>query len=577
MHVVKYIFAILIFMISLQHISELKNIIVVDDELGYWGIAAYMAGHDWSGVLSQTGYYSYGYAFLLFPLFYLFKQSSIIYQSAIVLNACMLVISFFLAAYSLKKLFKEVKPFFIDVICFVTILYTNNIAQAQIAWSEVLLSCLFWMLFFLFVLLLQKVSMVRILMIASVTTYLYMVHMRSIGVVIAICIIMLILFLNKTICAKQFCIFIVSLLFGLMLANGIKVYFQEVLWNNSESIVGNDYAGQVSKVKGLFSGEAIIALFQSVCGKVYYILGASILLVGSGMYFCTCLVMNYLVYPKQYSKEKMNKAIIFLFLLLSVLAELFISAIATYGLSNRIDVLIYGRYIEFVLNPLIAIGFIAILTHRISKEYCWISILFFLCTLAILPSYNLVKGGMYNIYCAFGLNYFFRYEDGWTRDNALIGIGVLIFFLGSLVILVARYKKWIALVLALCICMLFWQKNTEYAYQVGSEGWNIRFEEQYQPIAEVIHNRKLETIDYIYTKDIVEDVHINNRTYLKQIQFMLYDVKINMIEENVFEKSKGKNDRYYLVETDSPIAFAVKKNLEVVMENKIFILLKDTG
>ena len=51
--------AVLIFMISARHISILTNIMAWD-EIGYWGNAAYIAGYDWSSVVSAfAGYYSY--------------------------------------------------------------------------------------------------------------------------------------------------------------------------------------------------------------------------------------------------------------------------------------------------------------------------------------------------------------------------------------------------------------------------------------------------------------------------------------------------------------------------------------
>ena len=71
--------AILLFF-CLMHIKELNQIIVINDEFGYWSIASSLAGKNWSELISNTPFYSFGYSILLVPLYYLGIPSYTIYN-----------------------------------------------------------------------------------------------------------------------------------------------------------------------------------------------------------------------------------------------------------------------------------------------------------------------------------------------------------------------------------------------------------------------------------------------------------------------------------------------------------------
>lgn len=78
--------ALLVFIINIRHLGSIEFFTVLDDEFGYWGNAAYLAGLDWSGVISEIPYYSYGYSLLLVPLFFIFDNPIHMYKAAIILN-----------------------------------------------------------------------------------------------------------------------------------------------------------------------------------------------------------------------------------------------------------------------------------------------------------------------------------------------------------------------------------------------------------------------------------------------------------------------------------------------------------
>lgn len=139
----------LILAACLYTVSAHQRIRVVDDEFAYWGIAAQLAGYDWSDALSVTGFYSYGYSFLLVPLFWLHRLGlgmTMLYRIAIGMNAVFLCFSFCIAVKVGRYLFEAVDRFYLLAAALVSVMYFGNITQSGCAWTEVYLAFMFWCL-----------------------------------------------------------------------------------------------------------------------------------------------------------------------------------------------------------------------------------------------------------------------------------------------------------------------------------------------------------------------------------------------------------------------------------------------
>ncbi len=65
-----------------------------NDEFGYWGNAATIAGWNWNELLALTPYYSIGYSLMLVPLFKLGLTSVQMYRIAILMNMGFIFISY---------------------------------------------------------------------------------------------------------------------------------------------------------------------------------------------------------------------------------------------------------------------------------------------------------------------------------------------------------------------------------------------------------------------------------------------------------------------------------------------------
>ena len=64
--ILKIFLGLIVMGVCVQHIFNIYQPTLLDDEYCYWSIAAYLNNKDWSSVTSWCSYYSYGYSFILF-------------------------------------------------------------------------------------------------------------------------------------------------------------------------------------------------------------------------------------------------------------------------------------------------------------------------------------------------------------------------------------------------------------------------------------------------------------------------------------------------------------------------------
>lgn len=137
---------LLIFLLTITQMDKSKNIHIVGDELGYWGIAAYFTGNNWSQLLNwMESYYSFGYSLVLVPLMIIFEQPEYMYQVAVLLNGGMISFCVPMGIIVAKYLFPKLDYRVVILGVFVTCSSTAYLVQSHTAWSECLLIFLFWL------------------------------------------------------------------------------------------------------------------------------------------------------------------------------------------------------------------------------------------------------------------------------------------------------------------------------------------------------------------------------------------------------------------------------------------------
>ncbi len=335
---------ILIFIVHILNINNLYAFFLSEDELGYWGNAAFFLGRDWGNTVSYCAYYSYGYSLFLMFIMCLPVTALTMYRCAVAANALFMVASFLISYYLFLRLFPEKSKVFISIACTVMSLYASYVSQSSVAWSECYLVLFVWLILLQGYLICRKVTGMRILVFAIELVYIYMIHQRTIPFLIAgICLIILLAVRKKT--------FVKQLVFMLVTVAGM-MYLSSILKNGlKDAVYGvqgavNDYSSIVNKER--FS-NFLIPLIREIAGQFFYLWAGSfgIIPFGMGMVLVLCI--------KKW-KEKEDIGYFHGFILLSFLGILMVSAIFMMKTASRVDYLIYGRYIEIAVGFFIIIG-----------------------------------------------------------------------------------------------------------------------------------------------------------------------------------------------------------------------------
>lgn len=270
----KSVCGLIIFGTVIWNLSELLQISVINDEFGYWGIAAYFSGYDWTGLSGTSPYYGYGVGMIYFLLFKIFKDSVMMYKAAIVLNAVMLITAFYISLVCAKKLFPHVSEYLRILFCFFISFYPNTLVQSQYAWTETILYIWFWGMFLLVILIGESASYQKMLFFALGLVYGLMVHQRTLGIFcVGILVIFILMILGK--CnKKQFFFFMITIILGFLVYLSIKNYLNDNFWKtiSYEMASRNNFSGQLSIIQRIFTPEGIKDFVLGVFGKSFYLL-----------------------------------------------------------------------------------------------------------------------------------------------------------------------------------------------------------------------------------------------------------------------------------------------------------------
>ncbi|MDE6024120.1 MAG: hypothetical protein K2G45_01560 [Lachnospiraceae bacterium] len=365
------IFSVILFSIAIWGIDNFNQLLLYDDEFGYWAASAYLTGTDWKSVTSNIPYYSYGYGFLILtPIRLLMSTPEEMYKAAIVANALLLVGSYWIARNVVHQLFEDAKWSLIDVICFVVMLYPSNIVFSHIAWAECPLVFAFWVFVWLSLRAIKSPSLLNHIGLAVIAMVLYVVHQRTIAVAISTVMIMAWCFCVDKKRRKEIIAFAVAMAVLIVIHVLIKNDLINEFYNNNAKVKVNNFEGHTDKLTELFLGDGIVGLTKSMLGKWFYLFVATFMMAWWGAEF---LFKKAGLYLKDFfgsAKKKKkdvpapnNELIWYLWLLLAFGGNFFITSLFMNG-GTRNDMLVYGRYNEYMIGIYFIIGIMAFLKDK---------------------------------------------------------------------------------------------------------------------------------------------------------------------------------------------------------------------
>lgn len=365
------VFVILIFFLSCLYIEDNLCISIIGDEFGYWSAAAFFLDKPWHSLTATNSYYGWGYGLILAPVLFIFSRTpTVMYHIAILINAILLCLILIISYKCTLRLSTGKNKNLAAFIAGAVTLFPSNFFSVYNTMPEIFLQFLYWLMVWCVLLIIEendteqanKKKFRLFLALIVLAAYIACVHQRTSGLVIDVIIFFICYYGNKKeerkVCfIKFFC----AVIFLLVISAGIKSFYMEWIYfdanhsNDGSVILDNDISSVAKSVS--FSYYSFKGIIISALGKIYYSFVSSALFGGVGAFLCIKAIM----------RRKNNWTLFYLFILLGWLQAVGIAAIWMHGgFEERTDILIYGRYIEYVLGPLLMVGVLGICEKCIS-------------------------------------------------------------------------------------------------------------------------------------------------------------------------------------------------------------------
>lgn len=452
------------FLLNIMFIGESYMIFLSTDEQGPMAVAALINGVDWSDTTRNLPYYSYGYALILAPIFWLTNSARAMYWGAIIVNALMAT-AIVPLAYSIgRRLNKELSEKLMVAIAFCLGHYSCIIVRSHLALCEMTLIFLMWMMTWLCFSIEDKAKSWKYALLAVLLMYSYTIHQRMLAVVIAGGVALAVYLFKQFTVKREGKEVLKKLIFytGIALILAVIIYFlhselkaaiTEVLWSGGEREHINTPEDMKGRILRYLNWSGVKTLVKAICGHLYY-MGVATLLFGFIGLFCLFKV-NWANLLALFSKKRelsaypMSK----LFILGSFVVSLAVSVFYIGGGTGRADYLVYGRYVEQTFGPILLIALVYLLSKKEKPMvFSVLSVLgLIICTLITDYAYGNVRYVEFMGVNCIGIN-IFRY-DGYVHVYTGMVVALLSFALAYVVFRKMNIK---AHMIILTIIAVYW-------------------------------------------------------------------------------------------------------------------------
>lgn len=287
--------ALVIFLLAIYRLPETGQPILFNDEIGYWSNSAFFLGMDWTSVTGRINYYAYGYSLLLMPLQVMAEWFGwgweMLYHAAVVMNGLFLVMSYGIALRLTKRYLHGMNGAVRTAACFVICTYSAYLVYAHIGWTECTLLFFFWLLLYLMMRVIDQPTMANHIAFAVDAFYLYMVHQRSLGIVMTAVLIVLCMRILRKNRMRDTAAFLGSMYLCGFVHGAVKWNLQHVNYLGEEPetfqvIVGHAFTGTAKLL--LAAGLLLLLLLYLIEKRKYKILFAFLavgILLAAGLFY----------------------------------------------------------------------------------------------------------------------------------------------------------------------------------------------------------------------------------------------------------------------------------------------------
>lgn len=555
------LFALLIFCLFQFNIYKVYGFSLYPDEFGYWASAAEMLGYDWTDTAALGSYYSYGYGVLLAPILWFFHDCVTAYRVAIAMNVLLQCGMMGMLWGIFRRLFcaeaSEERKMQLVLAVGTAIFYPPFSFYTQMTMAETLLAFLYLLICYQITLFVEKPNVVGAVLIALSLLYIYFVHMRTVGVVIAAVLTLLLYAWRNSAGRKALAVAVLILVVGALCGLWVKGIVTDTVYSqvDTDLLSLNDYTGQLVKLKRIFSFQGMKQLCLSSIGKLYYLIMASFGLVFPAVYVCLKRIVG------------QKNGYVYLFCLLSIMGQFVISVIA--GISpGRLDEIVYGRYNEYLLPIFIGIGLMMFFDTERKLRVFGISVCLSVILFGI-TYWNALHSGLTAMqgYFAAGISYL---SNDWHYDVAseflrAFAMGTfLMAFVMACIYTGKRFGKYIYVLAAVLLMeiLLTLCLNQKYTKQFNDVDYNNLKIYQYMAENEA-------AVSYLYDGGF---------PYIDLIQFAMKDRKIEIIplqEAGIPELDNVlPREGFLIVDRNCKYLDEIEQRYERCTESRAFILFQ---
>lgn len=553
--------SLLIFIFIYILTTNINFIGATADELGYLSTPAQLAGWQWEEAFQNYPFYGIGVGLLWFPLFFLFKDFVVIYKGIILLNALFLIASYWVSFACFKRIFKEFDERILAIICLVISFYPSNIFYAQDALSETLLYLLFWLSFFAVINIIESEKLIWYIFLTLIQGYMLIVHMRSIVILIAMSIFLFLMNIKNKKNWGKIILFLIGAILGFLLMRYIQALYTSGISTGSDINVINTDLDVIGAVLRIFYN--LPAFFSGIIAEIFaFSVSGGICLFFGGVF---CIKKGLEIFSKREKKlNLLNGSCLYLCLVFACCLIVFATNKSTL---TRMDSIVYLRYMENIVGPILGIGIISFGTNY-EKGMNNIKIMFSLLILIgaqiVLRAMELAERNVFDTSSSVVIGSFFEYYVV-AVDNSYTLLKIVTVVLGFTFVLFAVldfrkiHSNKISLVVIVMAMALYWGYVGYYSITEQLEMKSNNYE-QYQAILDFAVAEDKSKIIYLQ-----ENLDNNDLKKAKYLQTLLG-------RESLRVASKGDNTYFENNINDTLILVDVGEDIEIFdLEENDFI------
>lgn len=261
---------------------------VATDDIGMLSGAAYLAGYDWSSVVSTTKYYGQGWYFLFAPVLRIIENPATIWAIIVIANIGIVALACVFIQYIGIKYLGLADNF---ITCLISIYASMAVVPSNTLSQEPILFCLTIVISYLLLKCVQEENSLfrsSIFMILAVVfcTYAYLIHTRAVVFFVAIPIALIASALKRRKKYISLSLYAVVALIFYFMANVLKKNIIHCIWGMGNTIMNAELPISISTFQDIFSLKGIRVIFDcfvsnffTACMRLYGIPCMIVLLV----------------------------------------------------------------------------------------------------------------------------------------------------------------------------------------------------------------------------------------------------------------------------------------------------------